>query len=136
MFSFMLTLTPRSVYRPRLERRLTRLEKMLNIPMSDHHKCDGQLKEARDLYVEGIRIKNKTSPFSWDKTSQGAGVPIFSSQIAEVSHIRQWHPFQSDSLCVFGHRPTRTSNRTHNSGRAKHSGSQKTGKKYLWNDLL
>lgn len=77
-----------SAYRPRLERRLTRLEKMLDIPMSERHKCDGQLKKAQDIYIEGIRVKNKVRPSIWDKYGKSGKVPSTSTQpIREVCHV-------------------------------------------------
>jgi fanconi-associated nuclease 1 len=81
---------------------------MLNIPMSERHKCDGQLKKAQDVYIEGVRVKDKAKPSFWNKFGRGAKGPLFSTQsrITEVCHIRPEHP--SDSLCELDHRPTRT----------------------------
>ncbi|KAF8514069.1 VRR-NUC domain-containing protein [Gautieria morchelliformis] len=61
------------IYRPRLERRLTRLEKMLNVPMNERHKCDGQLKQARDVYVEGVRVKHRASTLVLDRSGRIKG---------------------------------------------------------------
>ncbi|KAI1794637.1 VRR-NUC domain-containing protein [Ganoderma leucocontextum] len=45
------------VFRPMLERRLTRLEKKLKVPPGECHICEGGLKTAKDVYVEGERIR-------------------------------------------------------------------------------
>ncbi|KAF8507335.1 hypothetical protein BU17DRAFT_100596 [Hysterangium stoloniferum] len=46
------------LYRPRLQRRLCRLEKRLNIPLNERHKCERQLQNAADVHIEGTRIKS------------------------------------------------------------------------------
>ncbi|KAM5532088.1 hypothetical protein V8D89_014252 [Ganoderma adspersum] len=45
------------VFRPMLERRLTRLEKKLKVPPEQCHVCEGGLKSATDVYIEGERIR-------------------------------------------------------------------------------
>ena len=75
------TLPFHSVYRPRLERRLTRLEKRLNVPINERHECDGQIKKARELFIEGVRVKNRASSVILDKSGHMRGiVPFFTGQ--------------------------------------------------------
>ena len=45
------------VFRPMLERRLTRLEKRLKVPLGECHICEGGLKSATDVYIEGQRVR-------------------------------------------------------------------------------
>ena len=45
------------VFRPMLERRLTRLEKRLKVPLGKCHICEGGLKSATDVYIEGQRVR-------------------------------------------------------------------------------
>ncbi|KAF8582657.1 hypothetical protein K439DRAFT_1413052 [Ramaria rubella] len=62
-------------YRPRLERRLTRLEKKLKIPMEERHKCDGKLKKAHEVYIEGNRVKNRAGSVVLAKTYHKSNQP-------------------------------------------------------------
>ena len=41
-----------------LERRLTRLEHCLKIPIEERHVCRGSLKHAVEVFVEGVRIRH------------------------------------------------------------------------------
>ena len=45
------------VFRPMLERRLTRLEKKLRVPPEECHVCEGGLKSATDVYIVGERVR-------------------------------------------------------------------------------
>ena len=44
------------MYRPKLLRRLAKLEKKLNIPADDRVKCSGALQKAEEIFIEGRRI--------------------------------------------------------------------------------
>lgn len=52
------------MYRPSLAKRLTRLEKKLNI--RDRHTCAGQLHKAEERTVEGLRIRDRGSSLHLD----------------------------------------------------------------------
>ena len=58
------------VYRPRLVRRLTRLENKLQIPEKQRHQCTRRLKEAQEVYLKGTRINKKSSQTVPDGTQQ------------------------------------------------------------------
>ncbi|KAI8989721.1 VRR-NUC domain-containing protein [Trametes punicea] len=47
------------VFRPMLERRLTRLEKRLNVRPSERHECAGRLKAAGQVFVVGERVDRR-----------------------------------------------------------------------------
>src|ERR1700722_2263994 len=49
-----------------LQRRLTRLEKKLNVPPEERHNSAGQLQQAEETTVEGIRIYKKPSSMHLD----------------------------------------------------------------------
>ncbi|KAI0362440.1 hypothetical protein OH77DRAFT_1515684 [Trametes cingulata] len=47
------------VFRPMLERRLTRLEKRLRVPEEERHECAGGLRKAREVWVVGVRVDRR-----------------------------------------------------------------------------
>ncbi|KAI0333539.1 hypothetical protein GY45DRAFT_1344002 [Cubamyces sp. BRFM 1775] len=47
------------VFRPMLERRLTRLEKRLDVPLEERHECAGRLKAAGKVFVQGERVDRR-----------------------------------------------------------------------------
>ncbi len=50
------------IYRPRLEKRLTRLEKQLDLPADERHICEAELKKSEPRYLKARRVyvaKNK-----------------------------------------------------------------------------
>ncbi|KAH9901518.1 VRR-NUC domain-containing protein [Cubamyces lactineus] len=47
------------VFRPMLERRLTRLEKWLNVPLEERHECAARLAAAAKVFVEGERVDRR-----------------------------------------------------------------------------
>ncbi|PVG01134.1 hypothetical protein CPB86DRAFT_782042 [Serendipita vermifera] len=49
-------------YRPKLLRRLARLENSLDIPTQERHFSDAELKESRDVYVVGVRLDTSSEP--------------------------------------------------------------------------
>ncbi|KAI0076777.1 hypothetical protein K474DRAFT_1644316 [Panus rudis PR-1116 ss-1] len=55
------------IYRPSLERRLTRIEKKLNIPLEERHVCEGHLAEPKEVYVEGDRVEIRNGGMILDK---------------------------------------------------------------------
>lgn len=48
------------VYRPKLERRLTQLEKKLKIPEEERHTCEANLKKPERIFIEGVRVYDFT----------------------------------------------------------------------------
>lgn len=75
-----------SVHRPMLTRRLTRLEKKLNIPLMDRHTSVAQLRKPEETTVEGFRIRDRGSSLHLDST----GRPVTPLQPAE--RPMQWTP--------------------------------------------
>ncbi|KAI9057954.1 hypothetical protein FKP32DRAFT_1743401 [Trametes sanguinea] len=47
------------VFRPMLERRLTRLEKWLDVPVAERHECVGRLAKAEEVFVKGVRVDRR-----------------------------------------------------------------------------
>ncbi|OSD08560.1 hypothetical protein PYCCODRAFT_1429618 [Trametes coccinea BRFM310] len=47
------------VFRPMLERRLTRLEKWLDVPVAERHQCVGRLAKAGEVFVKGVRVDRR-----------------------------------------------------------------------------
>ncbi|KAI0723944.1 hypothetical protein C8T65DRAFT_714858 [Cerioporus squamosus] len=64
------------VFRPMLERRLTRLEKKLNIPLEERHVCEGSLKAATEVYVEGVRIRHRAESLLLDRGRVNRKEPV------------------------------------------------------------
>ena len=56
-----------------LERRLTRLEKKLKVPLEECHKCEARLQAATDVYVEGIRIRQRAGSLVLDSVGRVRG---------------------------------------------------------------
>ncbi|TBU49163.1 VRR-NUC domain-containing protein [Dichomitus squalens] len=61
------------VYRPMLERRLTRLEKKLKVPLEECHECEARLQAAIDVHVEGVRIRHRASSLRLDSVGRVRG---------------------------------------------------------------
>ncbi|RPD66429.1 hypothetical protein L226DRAFT_479073 [Lentinus tigrinus ALCF2SS1-7] len=72
------------VFRPMLERRLTRLEKRLNIPPENRHICEGSLQKAEDVYVEGVRIRHREDSLLLDRAGRVVNGSPKKTQITEV----------------------------------------------------
>ncbi|KAI0664677.1 VRR-NUC domain-containing protein [Cubamyces menziesii] len=47
------------IFRPMLERRLTRLEKWLNVPQEERHECAARLAAAVKVFIEGERVDRR-----------------------------------------------------------------------------
>ncbi|RDX56460.1 hypothetical protein OH76DRAFT_1550917 [Lentinus brumalis] len=71
------------VFRPMLERRLTRLEKKLNIPPEKRHVCEGSLKTAEEVYVEGVRIRHRADSLLLDRAGRVVNESPNKNPIAE-----------------------------------------------------
>ncbi|GBE81686.1 hypothetical protein SCP_0400570 [Sparassis crispa] len=58
------------VFRPMLERRLTKLENRLKIPPEDRHVCEGKLEKAAEVYVEGVRVLHRGTSMVIDRAGR------------------------------------------------------------------
>lgn len=58
------------VFRPMLERRLTRLEKSLNIPLEERHVCEGSLQAPVKVFVDGVRIYHRAGSLLLDQAGR------------------------------------------------------------------
>ncbi len=67
-----------------LERRLTRLENKLKIPKEQRHVCEGGLSKAKDVFIEGSRVKHVVGTLVLDRNLK----PVGRSQ-AQVSSLTQ-----------------------------------------------
>lgn len=47
------------VFRPMLERRLTRCERWLDVPLGERHQCEGKQKKADPVHVGGVRLDRR-----------------------------------------------------------------------------
>ncbi|KAL5489948.1 hypothetical protein ACEPAI_4780 [Sanghuangporus weigelae] len=79
------------VHRQALERRLTRLEKRLKVPLKERHECAGRLKKAAERVITGDRIRQRKSAIGLGGTSKNANkavVPV-SVQIQGEEAVRR-----------------------------------------------
>ncbi|KZT27328.1 hypothetical protein NEOLEDRAFT_1110695 [Neolentinus lepideus HHB14362 ss-1] len=58
------------IYRPKLTRRLTTLEKRLKIPLDERHSCEGVLRKSEDVYITGVRVRHKAASLALDQTGR------------------------------------------------------------------
>ncbi|KAF8559868.1 hypothetical protein OG21DRAFT_1431070 [Imleria badia] len=58
------------VYRPKLQRRLRKLENKLKIPVKERHKCDGILVDANEVEFETVRLKHRAASLKLDRTGR------------------------------------------------------------------
>ncbi|KAF8623325.1 hypothetical protein AX15_006403 [Amanita polypyramis BW_CC] len=54
------------VWRSSLFRRLQRLEKMLHIPIEEHSRCEGELKEPQKVFVKAVRALRRSNSVPMD----------------------------------------------------------------------
>ncbi|KAL1944729.1 hypothetical protein VTO73DRAFT_3159 [Trametes versicolor] len=47
------------VFRPMLERRLTRCERWVDVPLGERHQCEGKQKKAEPVHVGGVRLDRR-----------------------------------------------------------------------------
>ena len=79
------------MHRQALERRLTRLEKRLKVPIKERHECVGRLKKAAERVIIGERVRQRGSVVGLGKTSKNANkavVPV-SVQIQGEEAVRR-----------------------------------------------
>ncbi|KAN0077005.1 VRR-NUC domain containing protein [Tylopilus felleus] len=58
------------VSRPKLQRRLKRLENKLKIPPNERHICDGILVDADEVEFEAVRLKHRAASLKLDRTGR------------------------------------------------------------------
>jgi fanconi-associated nuclease 1 len=80
-----------------LQRRLTRLEKKLKVPPEERHTSAGQLQEAKETTVEGIRIYKRDSSLHPD--NNGRAINKTPLQSAAESSLR-WTPMSLKPLKI------------------------------------
>ncbi|KZT02315.1 uncharacterized protein LAESUDRAFT_706344 [Laetiporus sulphureus 93-53] len=61
------------VYRPKLERRLTTLEKWLKVSEADRHTCEAKLNKAEEVSLSGVRVHHRTSNMVLDRFGRPVG---------------------------------------------------------------
>ncbi|KAF9246229.1 VRR-NUC domain-containing protein [Melanogaster broomeanus] len=59
-----------TVYRPKLQRRLKKLEEKLKLPLADRHTCEGQLAVAETVVFEAVRIRRRAASSKLDRTGR------------------------------------------------------------------
>lgn len=63
------------VYRPKLQRRLRRLEVFLKLPPGDRFTSNVRLESAKEVIFEATRIRNQSADIRFDKTRQNRNTP-------------------------------------------------------------
>ncbi|KAF9227566.1 hypothetical protein BS17DRAFT_773961 [Gyrodon lividus] len=58
------------VYRPKLLRRLKRLENKLKLSLEDRHTCEGKLADAEEVVFEAIRVRHRAASLKLDRTGR------------------------------------------------------------------
>ncbi|KIJ69190.1 hypothetical protein HYDPIDRAFT_144969 [Hydnomerulius pinastri MD-312] len=64
------------VYRPKLQRRLIRLESKLKLPVSDRHTCEGKLAEAVEVVFEALRMRHRAASLKLDRTGRNMSTTV------------------------------------------------------------
>ncbi|THH16142.1 hypothetical protein EW146_g4437 [Bondarzewia mesenterica] len=76
------------MYRPKLQRRLQRLEKCLRIPLPERHTCEGVLQKHTEIFVEGERVRNRTTGMHLDATGSIAfAAPEMPGKQSQLSFV-------------------------------------------------
>ncbi|KAJ8594289.1 hypothetical protein M405DRAFT_918147 [Rhizopogon salebrosus TDB-379] len=89
------------VYRPKLERRLTTLEKKLNLDPADRHTSEGRLLHPVSVSFEGVRVCHRAASLKLDRTGRNTctpGKPGTSNAHAVIT--RFWSPVKHDAAKV------------------------------------
>jgi hypothetical protein len=79
--------------RPKLERRLTRLENALNIAEEDRHDSDGVQLEETKTSIQGTRVRPQTASLSLDAHGRVIGDALASTQ-KTLEHTLGYSPTQ------------------------------------------
>ncbi|KAF9817812.1 hypothetical protein IEO21_03154 [Rhodonia placenta] len=64
------------VFRPKLERRLTTLEKRLSVPENDRHICQGKLDKPDEVSISGVRVRHSATSLVLDRTCRVNNPPV------------------------------------------------------------
>lgn len=136
------------VFRPKLERRLTTLEKRLKVPEEERHVCEGKLDKAAVVEIVGTRVYHrdqslKLDPFgrNINKSARLSGKATSSASAAQRSLLAAWvqpavvplekHPPEVCLLLVDMSTFLTLAHRNRQSGLASLSGRDETGRKSL-----
>ncbi|KDQ61078.1 hypothetical protein JAAARDRAFT_571662 [Jaapia argillacea MUCL 33604] len=88
------------IFRPMLERRLTRIEKRLGIPVDERHVCEGKLRKAIEVFVEGTRVKHRAASLIMDETARVVNTPA--REVKGLAHGPVKVEQKPKSLFAFG----------------------------------
>ncbi|KAH7889505.1 hypothetical protein F5I97DRAFT_1844717 [Phlebopus sp. FC_14] len=73
-------------YRPKLQRRLVKLENALKLAAEDRHTCEGKLAAAEELVLEAVRVRHRAASIRLDRIGRSVG----STPAARNQDIRQF----------------------------------------------
>ncbi|EPQ57894.1 hypothetical protein GLOTRDRAFT_36429 [Gloeophyllum trabeum ATCC 11539] len=68
------------IYRPKLTRRLTTLEKRLKVPVDERHVCEGELRKCQEVRITGVRVRHKAASLTLDQTGRLLNRPSAATQ--------------------------------------------------------
>ncbi|KAH7909857.1 VRR-NUC domain-containing protein, partial [Hygrophoropsis aurantiaca] len=99
------------IYRPKLVRRLTKLEKQVGLPLNDRHTSEGKLLQAEKATIEGIRIRHRAASLALDRTGRntskttaiatpkkGPDIMQFLPSVVTNSGVKSEKPLSTTSL--------------------------------------
>ena len=85
------------VYRPKLERRLTTLEKRLKVPDEERHVCEAKLEKATVVEIVGTRVYHRDQSLKLDsfgrnvnKSAKSSAKTASSATAAQKSLLADW----------------------------------------------
>ncbi|KAH7921382.1 hypothetical protein BV22DRAFT_1198248 [Leucogyrophana mollusca] len=93
------------VYRPKLERRLTRLEKRLGLSPGDRHTSEGKLRDAEKVTFEGVRIRHRAASLALDRTGRNTKNAVIMTTPKKNPDIRQHLPLSSAAPRIKNEKP-------------------------------
>jgi Fanconi-associated nuclease 1 len=89
------------VYRPKLERRLTGLEKKLNLDPVDRHTSEGKLLRPVSVSFEGVRVCHRAASLKLDHTGRNTFTPRKDASIAHAGGLARFlSPIKPDATKV------------------------------------
>ncbi|TFK54629.1 hypothetical protein OE88DRAFT_1653035 [Heliocybe sulcata] len=92
------------VYRPKLTRRLTTLEKRLKIPADERHSCEGELRNSEEVHTTGVRVRHRAASLALDQTGRLLN-RVMAARKEESGMTQQTLPFsqmKNENEPVFG----------------------------------
>ncbi|KIK92306.1 hypothetical protein PAXRUDRAFT_830065 [Paxillus rubicundulus Ve08.2h10] len=75
------------VYRPKLLRRLTKLENKLKLPLEDRHSCEGKLADAEEVVFEAVRIRHRATSLKLDRTGRSLSNTAFPQKNQQINNF-------------------------------------------------